>query len=252
MAAPLSIARKFSLAYLALAALLGTGIGLFVIAVEKPGPVPPPPWSAWKPAGPTPGEQQAEIATYVAAHYHLASGKRLVRVVPGGPADASDPIRAVALARTLTPKQQSDVLAFQDASHTAMYILCGDGTSCSINEGKASTARAAVLRREALELALYTFRYVSDANSVVAFFPPKPGADPTYALYFSKSDLSSQLHEPLRKTLPQAVAPVPGQLSPLERKVVDTLTTSRVYKFALQREQSGDRVLVLAPPTATN
>ena len=250
MARSLSIARRFSLAYLALAALLGAGVGLFVIAVEKPGPVPPPPWSAWKPTAPTPGEQQAEIASHVAAQYHLASGKRLVRVVPGGPVAASDPIRAVALARTLTPKQQSDVLAFQDASRTAMYILCGDGTSCSIKEGKASTARAAVLRREALELALYTFRYVSDASSVVAFFPPKPGANPTYALYFSKTDLSSQLHQPLRKTLPQAVAPIPGKLSPLERKVVDTLTTSRVFKFALQREQNGERVLVLAPPTS--
>jgi len=251
MARPLSISRRFSLAYLALAALLGAGIGLFVIAVEKPGPKPPPPWSAWKPNAPTPGEQQAQIALHVAGQYHLASGKRLVRVVPGGPVDASDPIRAVALARTLTPKQQSDVLAFQDASNTAMYILCGDGTSCSIREGKASTARAAVLRREALELALYTFRYVNGANSVVAFFPPKPGDELTYALYFSKSELSPELHKPLRKTLPQAVPPIPGKLSPVERKVVDMLTTSRVFKFALQREQNGDRVLVLAPPTAS-
>ncbi len=248
MAAPVGIARRFWLAYLALAALLGTGLGLFVLGVEKPGPTPPPPWSLWEPASETAGQRQVEIAQYVGRRYHLPSGHQLVRIIVGGPDAGSDPIRAVALARTLTPTQESDVLSISDANETAMYILCGDAKKkCAIREGKATVARGEVLRREALELALYTFRYVDGAKSVVTFFPPKLGDAPTNALFFAKSQFESQLDRPLRATLPAAKPPVPGRLSPEEQKTIDSLTAPRVFKFALQREQNGARVLVLAP-----
>jgi hypothetical protein len=247
-----NVARRFWLAYLALAALLGMGLGLFILGVEKPGPKPPPPWSAWQPSGSTSGAQQAEIARYVQARYHLPSGHRLVHILVGGPGGGtSDPIRAVALARTLTPTQQSDIISIDDASSTAMYILCGDEkVKCAIKEGKASVARGELLRREALELALYTLRYVDGVKTVVTFFPPQVGKAPTYALFFAKSQLETQLHNPLRVTLPAKKPPVPGKLSPGEQRTIESLTGSRIFRFALQREQNGARVLVLAPPTA--
>ena len=37
-----------------------------------------------------------------------------------------------------------------------------------------SEARHALLRREALELALYTFKYVDGVDSVSVFLPPRP------------------------------------------------------------------------------
>ena len=97
------------------------------------------------------------------------------------------------LARNLDPKQQSDVLGVVDSTKTAMYILCGDGPHCAINEGKPSVARGTVLRREALELALYSFRYLDNTDSVVAFFPPQKGKNLNHVYFFAKTDFKDQL-----------------------------------------------------------
>ena len=238
--------RKFLLAYFALAALLGTAIGLFVLLVERPAPPPPPPWSSWKPVAASSTDRANEIADFVGSQYRLPSGHRLVRVIVGGPGTATDPIRAVAIATKTNATKQSDFNII-DASRTMMFVLCGAGANCAIREGKPSTARAAVLRREALELALYTFEYVPEAQSVVTFFPPKLGAQPSYALFFQRDDLNPELDHPLKRTLPHAKAPLPGQLAAGERKTVDELTTTRVFRFDVERARTGQRVLVLAP-----
>jgi hypothetical protein len=249
LAGPVSAhARKFAVAYFALAAVLGTAIGTFVLLVERPAPPPPPPWSPWRPASAAPAERENEIAEYVGAQYHLPSGKRLVRVVVGQPGNASDPIRAMFVAKTANATSQTD-FAQVDPSKSVMFILCGAGKSCAIKEGKPTVARAAVLRREALELALYTFEYVPGTDSVVAFFPPKPGDDPTFALYFRKDDLEPQLDHPLRRTLPRALPPLAATLPKGERKTIDDLTTARVFRWVFQRAKTGERVLVLAPVT---
>ncbi len=244
MATRLSDAKKFSLAYFGLAALVGGAIGTFVMLVERPAPAPPPPWSVWKPMETDRLMRAQEIGSHIASQYHLPSGNRLVRVVVGSPA-VGDPIQAVAVARTTRPMQQSDVLSVVPATGSVMYVLCGTGAKCSIGEGKPSIERGAVLRREALELALYTFRYVDGVDSVVTFFPPARGAAMSFALYFDKKSFASQLDNPLHATLRSR--PVAVNLTPSERKTVDLLTQSRVLHFAVQRESNGTRVLVLAP-----
>jgi hypothetical protein len=242
-----NVPRRFSLAYLALAALLGVAIGTLVVLVERPAPKPPPPWSAWKPTDTDRSVAQQEIANHVAKQYQLNTGKQLVNVVVRDPTSLQTPIRDVAIAKTLDPKQQSDVLGVVPSKKTAMYVLCGDGPKCSIKEGKPSVARGAVLRREALELALYSFRYLDNTDSVVAFFPPRKGEDLTHVYFFAKPDLSKQLDIPLRRTLPQTRALQPGRLTSQERKLVDELTVPRQFRFALRRERGGTNVLVLAP-----
>jgi hypothetical protein len=242
-------AGKFKVAYFALAAILGAAIGTFVLLVERPTPPPPPPWSLWRPTAAAPVERANEIAEYVGSQYHLPSGKRLVRVGVGGPGNANDPIRAMFVAKTTNPKNQDDYDQV-DTTKSMMFILCGAGKNCAIKEGKPSTARAAVLRREALELALYTFEYVPGTDSVVAFFPPKPGEDPTFALFFRKDDFDNQLDRPLRHTLPRARPPQPATTLPRgERKTIDELTTTRVFRWGLRNTQTGERILVLEPVT---
>jgi hypothetical protein len=244
MAARLSTAKRFSIAYFALAALVGVGIGTFVLLVERPAPLRLP-WSTWQPTASDKLVRAQEIGTHVAAQYHLPSGKRLVRVVVGGPErGTASPIEVVAIAKTTKPTQQSDVLSLFPATGSIMYILCGDGPKCAINEGKSSVARGAVLKREALELALYTFRYVKGITSVVAFSPPKKGESMSLALFFDKSSYSTQLDRPLHKTL--VVRPAAVRLAPAERKTVDLLTQRRVLYYALLQE-NGQRILVLAP-----
>ena len=243
----MSLGRRFSLSYLALAALLGIAVGTFVVLVERPAPKPPPPWSRWQPSNSDRTARQQQIANHVAAQYHMNGGKKLVKVLVRNPTAQPNPIRDVAIARTLDPTQQSDVLAVVDSQKTAMYILCGDGPKCSIKEGKPSVARGAVLRREALELALYSFRYLDNTDSVVAFFPPRKGQDLTHVYFFAKPEFSKQLDSPLQRTLPQSKTLSPGRLPAGERKLVDTLTVPRQFRFALRRERDGGNVLVLAP-----
>jgi hypothetical protein len=247
VAEAVNVGRRFSVAYLALAALLGVAIGTLVVFVERPAPKPPPPWSAWQPNEASRVARQQQIASHVGSQYHLNSGKRLVRVLVRDPDASPNPIRDVALARTLDPTQRSDVLAVVDSQKTAMYILCGDGPRCSIKEGKASVARGAVLRREALELALYSFRYLDDTDSVVAFFPPRKGEDLNHVYFFARKDFEDELDAPLRFTLPQSKQHVPGALAPHERRTVDALTVPRQFRFALRQERDGASVLVLAP-----
>jgi hypothetical protein len=244
VAARLSTAKKFSLAYFGLAALVGGAIGTFVMLVQRPAPLPPPPWSVWTPTASDKVMRAQEIGSHVAAEYRLPSGNRLVNVVVGNPA-VGDPIEAVAFARTTKPMQQSDVLSVVPANGSMMFVLCGTGPKCAIGEGKASQERGAVVRREALELALYTLRYVKDVDLVVTFFPPTKGSAMSSALFFDRKSFSAQLDSPLHSTLRSRAVAV--NLTPSERQTVDLLTRNRALKFALQRESNGARVLVLAP-----
>ena len=239
--------RKFGLAYLGLAAVLGAAVGTFVLLAERGAPPPPPPWSAWRPTQESAILRSTQIAVHVASRYRLPSGKRLVRVYVGNPT-GNAPIRFLAVAKNANPKSASDFATFDGAS-TLMYILCGDGKQCAIDEGKPTVARASVLRREALELALYTFTYVDGVDSVVTFFPPRPGQKPQNALFFRKDDLDDELDQPLRDTLPERQPPIPGKakLTKVEQETVDELTTARVFRYAVQSARDGARVLVLAP-----
>jgi hypothetical protein len=248
MAEAVNVARRFSVAYLALAALLGVAIGTLVVLVERPAPTPPPPWSPWQPNEASRVARQQQIASHVGSQYQANGGKRLVRVIVRDPDASPNPIRDVAVARSLDPKQQSDVLGVVDSAKTAMYILCGDAKlHCAIKDGKPTVARGTILRREALELALYSFRYLDNTDSVVAFFPPQKGEDLNHVYFFAKADFKDQLDAPLRFTLPQSKLHVSGALAPRERRTVDALTVPRQFRFALRRERGGANVLVLAP-----
>ena len=104
------------------------------------------------------------------------------------------------------------------------------------------------MRREALEVALYTFKFVPSINAVVAFMPPAPGAtQPTTLLYLQRADLKKQLSEPLSKTLPLADPPLPTSPDKQEAATIDRLTLPAVYKFQYQQLQDASALLVLNP-----
>ena len=108
-----------------------------------------------------------------------------------------------------------------------LYTLNGLGPKGSVRGGKPSSERHLLLRREALELAFYTFRYIDDVDLVVALLPPvtvtargsKPGkkgaaaprdrGEAGQALFFRPGDLKPQLEIPLGATMPPR-DPEPG------------------------------------------
>ncbi|HEX2015583.1 MAG TPA: hypothetical protein VGN69_02730, partial [Solirubrobacteraceae bacterium] len=132
-----------------------------------------------------------------------------------------------------------------------LYRLCGLGPKCAIDQGKASTQRHLLLRREAVELALYSFRYISDVNQVVVFLPPRAGQDPSQAVFFRPGDVASELSQPLRDSLAPAAPSVTGVTRSPDAPLVSRLTATTLYSFSLtQSNQDASVYLVLRPPVA--
>jgi len=210
-------------------------------------------WSKWKPNADDGVGAAKEIAKHVGDHYRLANGDQIVGV-QAGPLEVFDVPLEVALR---TAPQGGDI-DFIDGNGL-MYTLNGLGPKGSVRGGKPTEERHLLLRREALELALYTFRYVQDVDLVVALLPPKPPEEkkakngatasttdetPTQALFFRPGDLEPQLEIPLRATIPDKT-PVPETIPPVESRRIDALTRGNLFLASFQQGQDQKAFLVL-------
>lgn len=233
---------RFSFIYGTLAAVLGLAVaGVVIYAGRSINPAPN--WSAWKPNGGGLGAAK-QIAEHVGGTYHLPSGQQLVSVIAQIPNVSPDgthevPIHYIALRG---PKGVIGQVLPINSSNSMIYSLCGGGTACSIT-GTPSTARFRLVRREALELALYTFKYVGGIKNVVAFTPPS-SKTPPLAIYLQKSEFSQELKHSITRTL-NAKVPLPSAITPHEQETIDATTESRIYKFKISQSAQGDIVLAL-------
>ena len=246
---------RFAIAYLALAVVAGTAVGVAIVLLQRPADDTAPRWSTWAPVGRETSFAD-QIADFVGASYRSESGNPLVAVIPSPPEVQDVPLQAVAI-RDVSPVQtvepKIEIVATGDS---LMYTLCGLGQQCAIAEGTPSVERLQVLRRQALELSLYTFKYVEGVGSTIVLLPPNLGDDlesseddQAAALFFRKKDFARELSRPLRQTLP-AAPPPPG--APLERSdamIVDRLTVSHLFEYQFQQVQTGGAILVLEPVT---
>jgi hypothetical protein len=125
--------------------------------------------------------------------------------------------------------------------------LCGLGTGCAISSGQATQIRGRLVRREALEVALYTFKYVPAIKSIVAFMPPPAGSTQNKLLYLQRENFAKELSQPLAKTLPLVKPPLPTAPDNQEAATIDKLTLPAVYTYSLQQLQDASALLVLNP-----
>jgi hypothetical protein len=235
---------RFGMLYLLLAMVLGAaiaGVALYATDTIAPGAA----WSAWEPGGGGLGRAN-QISAHVAKEYHLPSGGQLVEVFAKppsvSPADQQIPLHWVVVSRA---NSNDDPISI-DAGNTIQYSLCGLGDNCAIAKGTPSVQRGTLVRREILELALYSFKYMPDVKNVIAFMPPTPGAQPKYAVFLRRDDLANYLKQPLARTL-DAKTPLPNSITRNEQQTIDATTESKVYTFGLSQAQNGDAVLVLSP-----
>ena len=233
-------------------ATLAIGAAVYVGTTGNNGA--PDGWSAWKPDSEDGADAAKQIATHVGRKYRLANGNQIVGV-QGGPLEVFD----VPLEVALRTAPQGGNIDFIDGNGL-MYTLNGLGPRGSVRGGKPSEARHLLLRREALELALYTFRYVKDVDLVVALLPPKPpeekktkdgtaaasSADdsPTQALFFRPGDLEPQLEIPLGATIPPQT-PRPETIAGAEARRIDALTRGNLFLASFQQGQDQKAFLVL-------
>ena len=201
-------------------------------------------WSSWTPTAKDGEAAVAQIAKHVGRQYSLPSGNQLV-AVRGGPLELGGLPVTIAL-RSTTQTGGDGSISVVDGEGV-LYTLCGLGKDCAIKEGKKSVERHLVLRREALELALYTFRYIENIDVVVAMLPPAPGDKPTQAMFFRRKSLEPNVARPLSQTLP-GTAPEINKLREGEATFIDRLTAPNLFAFDLVQGQDPRVILVLQRP----
>jgi hypothetical protein len=194
-------------------------------------------WAAWHPTAKDGLQAVNQIADHVGQRYTLPSGNQLVGVRGG-------PLELARLPVTIALQNAGKVQIFDQRG--VMFNLCGLGANCSIKEGKATYARHLVLRRESLELALYTFRYIKNVDEVVVILPPKPGTKANQAMFYRRGEVGASLDRPLAATLPGA-PPAVNHLSKAQGLFIGRLTQGNLYSFTPQEGGDAHIYLVLSP-----
>jgi hypothetical protein len=227
------------------------------------------PWSSWKPT--TGGKLGAsEIAEHVAPYYRLTSAAQLDVVTlinlanPNAQGTATSSGLTVAV-NTGAPGTTSSLSLLSGSS--IAYNLCGVGSHNCQLPGTPSSARMLLLRREALELALYTFRYIGGVSNVICVLPPShalfstlsshlpsakslsSGSKPvTVAVVFLRQELQPWLRLPLSSTLqafPPPLSELPAWQKTAEAGLVDQVTAHGLFSEQLESQQTGGNLLVL-------
>jgi hypothetical protein len=240
---------RFAFIYGGLAAILVASVVGLVLVARQPGPPKQPPWSTWKPKTSSTANMTQQITDHVAAQYKLSSsGDQLLAIIPSKPeitrnTKVSD-VSTIAIRTSASSQNFSRIIATKG---NMQLQLCGLGSECSIERGTATAARERLTRREALEIALYTFKYVPSVNALIAYMPPPPGQTPQTLLYLERANLSDQLKQPLSRTLPLMKPPLPSQPDTKESTTIDRLTLPVEYSFGYQPLSNGTDALILTP-----
>ena len=233
---------RFSVAYVFLAAVLAASIVAAAILIKESNEPPKPAWSSWKPSdGGISGAK--EIATHVAGRYRLASGNQAAAVFVE-PLNVQNIPLTYAVVRNGNDIDDNVPIPYDEV---VPYTICGLGDKCAIAEGKASRQRMRLIRREAIELALYTFRYQKGIQAVTAYLPPTTGQPPEAVLLLRRADLKPLLDKPLAATLPPRNPLNPSTIVG-ENTFIDSVTANRVFRFRYQQIPNGSAIVVLAPP----
>jgi hypothetical protein len=270
----------------ATAVLVGLAVGALVIAGAlaangRNGQISTAAWSTWSP--PDSGTQGVtEIAEYVAPFYRVSAVDQLAVVTVVNLENATAAAAAAqasangattgspasGLQVAVKPSSTSSAVSLL-SGNTVAFNLCGVGSrNCAIGVGQPSSNRLLLLRREALELALYTLKYVSGTQNVVAILPPGRTTQPTstltktppaagatpasksvdMAVLFERQELAPLLNEPLSATLPEQVPPSVSSMSNApEAGLVEQVTARGLFSEQLQQAQDGSSLIVLDP-----
>jgi hypothetical protein len=267
-AAPHRQKFRVALAMLSGIALVAIVIAIVVVANSNSASAPKAGhWSAWAPTDS--GTKGAlEIAGHIGPSYKLTSSKQLNAVTPlpvtqmssSGTTTGSGPLIVVNTGGKVITSSSLELLN----GNTVAYNICGLAATrkCEL-PGTPSTDRMLLMRREALELALYTFKYVGDSQNVLVVLPPahsttksstgKSSPPVTDSVLFSRKELQPMLNLPLSESLqtdPPTVPDLPSWSQTDEATLVGEFTQHGIFTSQVEAQQTGGRLLVLSPVTS--
>ena len=196
-------------------------------------------WSFFKPTAESELERTRQIGRFIGTRYQTAEGQQIVRVLGGPPAVQDSPVSQF----LIRDGSSQETLG---ADKAMMYILCGTGEECALPAAASSNADARLVRREGLELALYTMQY-NDVDPVVVLLPPDQQGNPGGAILFRRDDLEAHLERPLSATLQTEEQPSALGMSELEAATVDYLTLTNRFDYEFQPASDGTARMVLNP-----
>jgi hypothetical protein len=226
-----------------LALCAAAALALLLGSQQESGPKLAENWSEWEPGTSRMVDGAEEIADHVGLRYKLDGGDQLVSVRSSALELQGDSI-GVAV------RPQRGELQFLEGDGL-LYILNGPGPN---RTGTPTKKRRRLLLREALELALYSFRYLEDVTMVAVLLPQT--AEPTEtghaerqmrAVFYRPGDLLDQLQVPLAETL-SPKTPTPGTMTPAEAETVDSLTLRNLFLASVQPLEAEQSYLVLVEP----
>jgi hypothetical protein len=232
----------FRLAYGVLALAFWISLAGFVLLLVRPNHSKPVVWSTWKPN--TQGLNGArEISLRIASRYKGGDGAQLVAVQPHGAQVQGLKLEAIGVRKLNDGGQIDPYIGLYRTDKTLIYAFCGLQTNCGL-PSDATPEVERTLRRAALELSLYSFKYLKGIDQVVSLVQSvKAGG--TSAVFLRKADLGPELKHPLRDTLPLAQVPAADAKNPKESAVIDALTLSNTFPAHFEPLPDGDAILVL-------
>ena len=237
---------RFMVGYLLIVLFFGALLVAFAVAWSQrsdDGSSTASTWSFFKPTADSEALRTRQIARFVGTRYQTSDGQQLARVIGGPPAVQDAPVSQFVI-RDGSSEQTIG------ADKAIMYILCAAGTDCALPATAASSADERLVRREALELALYTMRY-NDVDPVVALLPPDAQGQPGGAVLLRREQLEAQLDRPLTQTLPTGKAPSALGITDLEAATIDYLTLSNKFVYEFQQASDGTARMMLNPAPAS-
>ena len=214
-------------------------------------------WSSWRPTvGGLTGAQQ--IAQHVSSQYKLSTGEQMVFVEARTPEMAG---RALEMVVRKPPQEGGQIERLR--GDVMLYRVCGLERGCAI-KGTPSQSRGLMLRRQLLELASYTFRYLPEVDRVAFTLPPTYEEVPAtrtsrgrripvlnQIVVLSRSDVAPVLDAPLRTTLRTPPPPMRAMYKAPERTLVEALTTTRQFTFRLVEGEQEDAMFMVLEKLGT-
>ena len=239
-----------------LAAIVGAGIGSFVVLADPPAPPEAAAWSSWEPNG-SKLARVRQIADRIPKAYTQPNGEQLTvsQASPlAVPTESGDvPVSSI-FVRPDTSRGQAE-----EERHRRVH-RCGRRLVRPLrprhrravldHEGKPTSERFTLLRRQALELSLYTFKYVDDVDSVIVFMPPTPKGESNGTVFLRRDDVADELRRPSHTPAAVSATRASGAISEVELGNILRLTQPRTYAFQFQAASDGRPILMLTPPAA--